>query len=168
MLIETGDIIARAPEATQRAKNPFLLAARSQVNGSPQELAVVPDAVFGFDFNSERMRLYFFVEADRGTMPVMRASLDHTSIYRKLVTYLAGGGASNAFGQQLGIGNFRVLTVTTSAERVKGMLTALQQATRGAGSRQFLFATGDDICRAPDLLSVAWIDGKGERTSIAE
>lgn len=168
LLIEPGDIIARAPEATQRAKNPFLLAARSQINGSPQELAVVPDAVFGFDFTTDRKRKYFFVEADRGTMPVMRASLDHTSIYRKLVTYLAGGGASNAFGQQLGIGNFRVLTVTTSAERVKGMLAALQQATRGAGSRQFLFATEDEICRAPDLLSVAWIDGKGERTSIAE
>ncbi len=168
LLIEAGDIIVRAPEATQRARNPFLLATRSQVNGSPQELAVVPDAVFGFDLTAERKRKYFFVEADRGTMPVMRASLDQTSIYRKLVTYIAGGGASNAFGQHLGIGNFRVLTVTTSAERVKVMLAALQQATRGAGSRQFLFATEDDICRAPDLLSVAWIDGKGERTSIAE
>lgn len=168
LLIEPGDIIARAPEATQRAKNPFHLAARSQVNGSPQELAVVPDAVFGFDFTTDRKRKYFFVEADRGTMPVMRANLDHTSIYRKLVTYIAGGGAANAFGQQLGIGNFRVLTVTTSAERVKGMLAALQQATRGAGSRQFLFATEDEICRAPDLISVAWIDGKGEHTSIAE
>ena len=71
----------------------------------------------GSTFVDERKRKYFFLEADRATMPIMRADFDQTSFARKLITYLAGGGKNNAFGAHFGIGNFRVLTVTTSSER---------------------------------------------------
>jgi hypothetical protein len=46
---------------------------------------------------------------------IVRASLNQTSYARKLVTYLAGG--ASRLRPAPGIGNFRVLTVTTSAER---------------------------------------------------
>lgn len=167
-LIEPEQIIASAPEAARGARNPFRMAARTQVNGAAVELALVPDAVFGFDFTSERKRKYFFLEADRSTMPVMRSSLDHSSIYRKLVTYIAGGGASNAFGQQLGIGNFRVLTVTTSMDRVAEMLAALRQVTGGKGSRQFLFTDAPTLNDTSNLLDVTWISGAGDRVRLAD
>ena len=59
---------------------------RAQHEGQLVDLAVIPDAVFGLDFSVERKRKYFFLEADRATMPVVRRDLDQTSFVRKLVT----------------------------------------------------------------------------------
>jgi hypothetical protein len=41
----------------------------------------------------------------------------------------------------LGIPNFRVATVTTTAERMEKMLEALKLITDGRGSNMFLFTT---------------------------
>ena len=161
-LITAETIVARAPETTRATRNPFRLTARVQVAGQLVDLAVVPDAVFGLDFTVDRKRKYFFLEADRATMPIRRASLEQTSIHRKFLAYLAGGGSSNAFGTQLGIGNFRVLVVTTSTERRDSMIATLRQATGSAGSRQFLFSDRDGLREAGDLLDHAWVSGKGD------
>ena len=161
-LIEPEQILAAAPEATRRAPAPFKFTARTEHG----DLAVIPDRVFGLDFTMERKRKYFFLEADRATMPVMRASLLQTSMYRKFLAYAAGGAPLNAFGRQLGIGSFRVLTVSTSAERTRHMLDALQQATRG--SRQFLFADRTAIDTASDLLTLPWLSGKGDRVRLLD
>jgi hypothetical protein len=155
-------ILVRAPEATRSLRNPFHLSAKVQHAGAIRTLGLVPDAVFGLDFTQARKRSYFFLEADRATMPIRRVRLDQTSILRKLMTYLAGGGANNAFGRHLGLGNFRVLFVTTSEARAAGMIEALESATGGTGSRQFLFTTRGALERASDLLDVTWVSGKRE------
>jgi hypothetical protein len=160
--ISDAQILAQAPEATRAANNPFRLAARVTFDGTAHDLAVVPDAVFGLDFLMQRKRKYFFLEADRATMPVVRAKLDQTSVFRKFLTYVAGGGSTNAFGQHLCIGNFRALFVTTSAERTQTFLDALRQATNGDGSRQFLFTDRVALAGACDLLTMPWLSGKGE------
>ena len=129
--------------------NPFKFSVRVNVNGFAGELSVIPDRVFGLDFTRERKRTYFFLEADRATMPILRSNLAQTSMYRKFLAYAAGGGASNLFGKQLGIGSFRLLTVTTSPERTANMLDAVVQATRG--SRQFLFSDRLQLVSAPNL-----------------
>jgi len=165
-LIEPDHILTGAPEAPRHARNPFKFSVRVNLNGFAGELSVVPDRVFGLDFTAERKRTYFFLEADRASMPVMRSSLLQTSIFRKFLAYGAGGGAGNAFGRQLGIGSFRVLTVSTSAERTSNMLSALQQATRA--SRQFLFADRAALDEAPDPLALEWLSGKGDRVRLAD
>ena len=167
-LMGDDKILAGAPEATRRAANPFKLATRAQHEGQFVDLAVIPDAVFGLDFTVERKRKYFFLEADRATMPVVRKDLEQTSFMRKLVTYLAGGGQANAFGAHFGIGNFRVLTVTTSRERMATMIDALKQLTRGAGSHQFLFIDRATLHDCRDLLSLEWVSGKGERVTLRD
>jgi len=165
-LIEPEHILTGAPDLTRRARNPFKFSVRVSVNGFAGELSVVPDRVFGLDFLAERKRTYFFLEADRATMPVMRSSLSQTSLYRKFVAYGAGGGGGNAFGRQLGIGSFRVLTLTTSAERTANMLDALGQATRP--SRQFLFSDRHALAAAPDILALSWLSGKGDPVRLAD
>lgn len=48
-------------------------------------VGVHPDAIFGLHYLDKpegANRAYFFLEVDRGTMPVMRAGLSQTSIYR--------------------------------------------------------------------------------------
>lgn len=139
-LIEPEEIIANAPAATRAMRNPFYFKARVRHDGAYHDLAVIPDRVFGLDFTADRKRSYFFLEADRGTMPVMRSTLKQTSIYRKLLTYASGGTPNNAFGKQLGVGNFRVLIVTSSEPRLKSVVNALIHATDARNSRQFLLS----------------------------
>lgn len=162
-LIEPEEIIANAPAATRAMRNPFYFKARVRHDGAYHDLAVVPDRVFGLDFTAERKRSYFFLEADRGTMPMMRSTLAQTSIYRKVLAYVAGGAPENEFGKQLGIGNFRALFLTSSDERVASMVDALKLTTNGAGSRQLLFASRDALANEFGAIGAEWLTGQGDR-----
>ncbi|HXO42146.1 MAG TPA: hypothetical protein VN999_11885, partial [Thermoanaerobaculia bacterium] len=55
--------------------------------------------------------------------------------------------------------NFRVLTVTTSEERVRNLLAACRSL--GSGRRLFLFADQAALRRGP-LLRHGWFSGRGE------
>jgi hypothetical protein len=132
-LILPGQILAGAPAETQRAQNPWKLRATVSYAGTTQQIGIIPDKVFGLDFTGARKRSYFFLEADRATMPVTRSHPRQTSFNQKIFGYLAGGGTGNAHGTQFGIGNFRVLTVTTSPQRMQTMFAAQKAATRGEG-----------------------------------
>lgn len=167
-VIDAGRMLAAAPESTRVAANPFKLKVRTSYAGSFVDLSVIPDAVFGLDFTAERKRKYFFLEADRATMPIVRADLHQTSFLRKFLAYLAGGGKANAFGVHFGVGNFRVLTVTTSAERTATMIAALKELTGGAGSAQFLFVDKATLSGCADLLSLPWTSGKSEIVTLAD
>lgn len=167
-LMSAQQLLETAPETTRNAVNPFKLKARASHVGKLLDASVIPDAVFGLDFTSERKRKYFFLEADRATMPIARSDFGQTSYARKLITYLAGGGKNNAFGAHFGIGNFRVLTVTTSAQRTTAMIDALKRLTHGAGSQQFLFLDQSTLHASIDLFSVGWISGKGDCVTLAD
>ena len=53
-------------------------------------LRVLSDRVFALEIDEQPdSRAYFFLEADRGTMPVKRQSLSQTSFFRKLLAYEA-------------------------------------------------------------------------------
>ena len=121
-------------------------------------LGVVPDHVFALEYtdqSGQTQRAYFFLEADRGTMPVIRTNLVQTSFQRKLLAYEATW-TQKVHQRYLGIPRFRVLTVTTSAERVKSLLDACAQLKRGHGL--FLFA--DQSVLQMDLFSTVWHSGK--------
>jgi hypothetical protein len=160
-LIEAQDVLAAAPAETRRAQNPWKLPASMRHAGVTHDIGVIPDQVFGLDFTEARKRSYFFLEADRATMPVTRSHPRQTSFNQKILGYLAGGGVRNAHGAHLGIGNFRVLTITTSPQRMETMWLAQNQASKG-GSRQFLFVDHAKLKACPDVLAMEWINGKGE------
>jgi Replication-relaxation len=165
-LIDAAAILASAPDATRNAQNPWALPARITHAGGTQDVRVIPDRIFGLDFTQARKRSYFFVEADRATMPIMRSHPRQTSFHQKILAYLAGAGSGNAHGKRFGIGNFRVLTVTTSQERVATMIGAVKRATTAGGSNQFLFTDRASILASPDVLSLEWLSGKGERVRL--
>ncbi len=165
-LIDAAAILAAAPDATCNSRNPWALPARIVHAGGTHDVRVIPDKIFGLDFTQARKRSYFFVEADRATMPVMRSHPRQTSFHQKILAYLAGAGSGNSHGKRFGIGNFRVLTVTTSKERIATMLEAVKLATEGSGSNQFLFTDRASILAAPDVLSLEWLSGKGEKVRL--
>jgi hypothetical protein len=135
--------------------------------GSGLRLGVVPDRVFALeptDQSGRSERAYFFLEADRGTMPVMRKGLSQTSFYRKLLAYEATW-AQNLHRTRFGFHRFRMLTVTTSAARVKSLVDACSQLKRGHGL--FLFA--DRAILSNDLFSPIWQTSKpGETGSLLD
>jgi len=122
------------------------------------KLGVIPDRVFALEYtdqNGQVQRVYYFLEADRGTMPVIRQKLSQTSFYRKLLAYEATW-TNKVHQRHLGIPRFRVLTVTTSTARVKSLLDACARLQRGHGL--FLFA--DQSVLQKDLLAAVWHCGK--------
>jgi len=122
------------------------------------KLGVIPDAVFALEYtdqNSQVQRAYFFLEADRGTMPVVRKEFAQTSFFRKLLAYEATW-TDKVHQRHLGIPRFRVLTITTIAARVNTLLEACSQLKRGHGL--FLFA--DQSVLEKDLFSDVWYNAK--------
>ena len=128
------------------------------------KLGVIPDYVFALDFKDRRgagNRAFFFLEADRATMPVKRKNLSQTSFYRKLRAYEATW--SQAIHQrQFGFHRFRVLTITTSAERVKSLVSACSKLERGQGL--FLFADRTVLEKPGDMFLAVWQTGKQGHT----
>ena len=118
------------------------------------KLGVIPDAVIALEF-PDQSRLHFFLEADRGTMPVTRRTLTQTSFARKLLAYEATW-TQKVHQRHLGIHRFRALTVTTIAARVETLLKACSELKRGHGL--FLFA--DASALEKDLFSAVWRNGK--------
>jgi hypothetical protein len=131
------------------------------------KLGVIPDRVFALEYldqNGQVQRAYFFLEADRGTMPVVRRTLAQTSFRRKLLAYEATW-TQKIHQRNLGIHRFRVLAVTTSVARVKSLVDACSQLKRGHGL--FLFA-GREILSG-DMFSPVWQTGRpGEPGSLLD
>lgn len=126
-------------------------------------LGVVPDRVFALEYEDHAgavQRVYFFLEADRGTMPVVRSGFTQTSFYRKLLAYEATW-TQKVHQRKLGIHRFRVLTVTTNTMRVTTLLDACSRLKRGHGL--FLFA--DRTVLEKDPFSPVWQCGKSAKIS---
>lgn len=132
-------------------------------------LGIVPDRVFALEFrdkNGAANRTYFFLEADRGTMPVIRKHLLQTSVYRKLLAYEATWSQS-IHRKRFGFNRFRVLTVTTSAARRNALVEACCKLKSGHGL--FLFADRSVLERPAEILAALWHTGrKGATASLLE
>lgn len=138
-----------------RSSNHRLIRWKVKVGGT--KLTVVPDRVFALEYGGRRA--FFFLEADRGTMPVMRSSPHQTSFNRKLVAYEATWNQA-LHRSRLGIHRFRVLTVTTSAKRMESLVTACSKLKSGHGL--FLFA--NESVLSGNVLSNQWFAGRPGET----
>jgi len=159
--IPPEEVLAGAPPETRRLRLPFRWQVDVRHDGKLHRLGVEPDKVFGLEFHAapeNRRRAYFFLEADRGTMPVARKGLAQTSFLRKLIAYRETWRQS-LHAVNFGIPNFRVLTVTTSRKRVGHLVEACPSLS--GGSRLFLFTNRERLGRG-DILAHEWVDGQGE------
>ena len=160
--IPPEEVLAGAPEATRRLRLPFRWQVEVRQGGKLYYLGVEPDKVFGLRYEGEpegRNLAFFFLEADRGTMPVMRKGFAQTSFLRKLLCYQETW-QQGTHRTHLGISNFRVLTVTTSGERVKHLIETCHSLLRG-GSRIFLFTDRESL-GCEDILAQEWVNGRDE------
>lgn len=115
------------------------------------KLGVVPDRVFALELGppSSTDRAYFFLEADRGTMPITRKKLAQTSFFRKLLAYEATWKQS-IHTARFGFHRFRVFTVTKSEVRLFGIKTAAASLEHGRGL--FVFSTEERLSSPTEVL----------------
>ena len=163
-ILERGEILEDAPKSNRDRL--VKLEASIRLNGALRKNAAVPDALFGLRFNDEE-KSYFMLEIDRGEMPVERyRNAQRTYFAKKMLTYYEANRQQRHV-HDLGIENFRVLTVTTTNERVERMLSALNGITEGRGSNMFLF-TDVATLAASNPLDLDWMSGKREAVRLMD
>jgi Replication-relaxation len=167
--ITCAEIMARAPIATQNARQPFAIPASIShrfPNGNVQhsDTPVIPDALFALQYPNGSFRC-FALEIDRGTMPLARSTLDETSYLRKLLQYrevISRGGYKTHFGMTAT--PMLLLTITTNARHLDGIKALLHDlAGDNPWKRAFLFKAEPSLGsfeRAPQpalsLLTTGW------------
>jgi hypothetical protein len=145
-----------------------------QVLIETRRVGVCPDRMFGLEFRDRsegRNRLFFFLEADRGGMVVMRSDFEQTSIFKKLLAYSATW-ARGVHTERFGLKHFQVLIITTNRDRVGTMVEAFKRLetrvvpawnTHDFDRRglPWVFRFADRASYTPGLLKYAWVDGHG-------
>jgi hypothetical protein len=132
---------------------------------SQVQLGIIPDRVFVLEYQDaegRQQRVLYILEADRGTMPVIRKNLAQTSLYRKLLAYEATW-SHNLHRTEFGFNRMRVLFVTKSAARVKSLVDVCGKLSGGHGL--FLFADQSILQQPESILSANWQTGRPDETS---
>lgn len=144
IFISEREIIAALP-----AKGVRRLAWRLSIRAEAEmeKVGVIPDAAFAVeqtDQSDGTRRLYFFLEADRGTMPLQRKSLRFSSIRRKALAY-SRSRRSRLLKEKYGIPGFQVIFIAHSTERLEHIQEVCNAVTKGPRSPLFLFATQEEL-----------------------
>lgn len=173
-LIGTEEIFKNLPNKNKGIINPFSLkvSVRRTLNKKQQtfKIGVIPDKVFGLYFPNDppgKNKAYFFLEADRATMPVRRSNFYRTSIFKKMVGYW-GAYQQDLFKKNFGFKAGRVLIVTKSQDRINNMIAVNKEVDdRKKGSKMFLFTTQGqiDLSQPGELLKSIWRNGRDDSLS---
>jgi hypothetical protein len=125
---------------------------------------ILPDYVFGLRSKDGRERFYF-VEIDRGTMPVTRRDITQSSFARKVLSY--ADTFERGLGlRRLGMSGFQVLTVTTSQARIQSIQDAIANlSSTSFSANTFLFKSKSDP-QTPFPFHTGWQNTKGAEADI--
>jgi Replication-relaxation len=163
-VIERREILESAPKS--KYDRLVKLESSIRLGGTLRRSSVVPDAFFGLQVGNNDTK-YYMVEIDRGEMPVDRyVNTQRTYFSKKMLTYYEAA-RQHRHAYDLGISNFRVLTVTTTERRIERMVNAIKLMTGGRGSSMFLFETQEAVSKAGPL-DLQWLSGKDVRMKITE
>ena len=141
-------------DATSGLKFDQLLRWRTTINGKQESL--IPDGVFMLedaDFPDGTNLRLCFIEADRGTMPLVRSRSTASCVERKLRLY-AHLWKQGQFAKKLQVNRLQVFIVTNSTGRVSNMLEAFAKLPVGRGL--FHFGDVETLRKADSALDGAW------------
>lgn len=164
-LIERKEIVGLADKSHRDRR--VRLVTKVRIGGEQLKLSADPDELFGLRAIKTQTESFFFLERDRGEMPVQRFKDTQQTYYaKKMLTYYSAFKAGE-HERELGIPNFRVLTVTTTKDRVAQMIEVQKEMTGGRGSNLFLFSD-DASLQQRNPLEVEWISGKGMAVTLVD
>ena len=168
--ISFREILATAPEETRRKKIPDLWSVRVTHDGEQIDIPVRPDNIYGLRFLNKGSESFFFVEADRATMPVTRANLRQSSYTRKFIAYF------NSWQQwkqdpelsPFGFRNARVLSLTTSRKRIQTFIQESRKVTDHQGVCGFLFTEYGDFKTPEEIFKKPWVNARDEKVLLCD
>jgi hypothetical protein len=162
-LLDQWDCIPYFPTATRELPDPFRLRVTVEHEGVPISLNAIPDRLLSLVLPDNR-RYNFCVEIDRATMSVAARRLTGKSSFARKVRAYFSAWEQGRHREQWGFQGFRVLTVTPSEKRIKGMLTVQRKITNGRAAAMFLYTTPQRLAEHGAFAPV-WIsaDGDGQR-----
>jgi hypothetical protein len=130
----------------------------------PLVVPIIPDRLFGLTYPDTTTH-HFALELDRGTMDIWANRLvGKSSFRRKLIGYTTAR-EQRRFADMWGFKSFRVLTVTTSEDRIAHMLDAQRRATPQCPAGFFLYSTLQRLAQH-GALGPAWSTSKGGHVSL--
>ncbi len=159
-LIDGAEFMDDFPAKILARKKPYRLSVPVIHQNVRLDIGVEADYAFSLYLPKVRRKAFFLVEIDRGTMPVARRDLKQSSILRKLLAYQTMW-KMKLHQKHFGWGNFRVLFVTESIERVENMITATNSQSQTSQSSLFLFADKSSLYGREDALDYQWRDTSG-------
>lgn len=141
-----------------------------EFKGNVQNLLydLVPDMVFGLHFLNEtpnQNRAFFLLEVDRATMPIMRSNIYRSAFFKKMLGY-KHCKITSAFKQTFGFENPRILTLTTSHDRIDNMIKACKGMYEdGKASGMFLFslASNFNLSNVDNIFKPIWRNARDDR-----
>ncbi|MBK8092230.1 MAG: replication-relaxation family protein [Verrucomicrobiaceae bacterium] len=115
-------------------------------DGKRVRTAVLPDGAFAIEKSGKRS--YFFVEVDRGTMPVSRGGSEQTSFRRKVLAYKATRD-TGILWKRHEVSGFRVLVITEHSRRLRSLQATTADCFQRGESSMFCFAQTQAMLQAP-------------------
>jgi len=156
-LIDGDELLDNFPAEILARNKPYRLSVPVIHKNLRLDIGLEADYAFSLHLPKVRRKAFFLVEIDRGTMPVARRDLKQSSILRKLLAYQTMW-KMKLHQKHFGWGNFRVLFVTESSERVENMITATNAQSLTRQSPLFLFADKHSLYDQDDALGAQWLN----------
>lgn len=167
-LIDRDEILSSAPKEIRRARYPFRWNTIVWHQGQQYDLAIAPDYVFGIEqklSGGDVRRRYYFVEIDRGTMPVTRRDIQQSSIMRKVRSY-ADSFERSLLSKRFNMSGFQVLFIVKSEKRIEDIRAAIEASDLPSlPAGLFLFRCRDQT-QASLPFSEMWTNLKGKTVSL--
>jgi Replication-relaxation len=151
-----------------RYGNPFACKVTVQLDElkKPIEITNVPDRVFSQLFPDDS-RSNYFLERDRGTMDIWAKRLIGKSSFRKKHIGYFHFWKQGLHTQRFAFTRFRVLTITTSEQRIRNMIATQREVTNDTAAGLFLYTTPERITKQ-GALGPAWISAERDNISLLE
>lgn len=130
----------------------------------PLVIPIIPDRVFGLTY-PDKTSHHFALELDRGTMDIWANRLVGKSSFRRKLIGYAAAREQQRFANMWSFKSFRILTVTTSEERIAHMLAAQRRAVPQCPAGFFLYSTLHRVAQH-GALGPAWITSKDGHVSL--
>ena len=174
--IPPEEILDGAPQITRSkqmkvGENPLSMRTRVWYRNEWSMRGLTSDWLFGLRFPNTDDEVYFFLEADRGTMSVVAQNLSKASIIKKQLVYYHAWKKdretrSSLYEKLFGIPDIRTLFVVdtgfSSTKRLQSFIEASKLITDGRGTGLFLFVTKASLLNTDNILNVPLLNGRGE------
>ena len=145
-LVSWQEIMAKAPQRTRLADNPFAIPVEishtfsNATARAHEKFRIVPDGLFGLEYSlpaGKKLYRFFALEAERRNR-VNTGSLKSSSFLKKVLAYRAIIDKA-IHKTHLGIPNLLILTVAPTPARIETMKKTIFDLYGRAGSSNFLF-----------------------------